>query len=604
VAQVERTVSTWRLVLMLAGRNLVRRPGGPALLLVAISTATLTLSLALTLGAGAGSRWDRMSAVTGAAQVVATSDRLDALAPLTRAPGVTASIGPYPVLDVPVWLRGRQVRLRVAGRDTLATPIDHPLLTAGYAGLSGAGIVLDHNVAAAAGVRIGDSVRIGGLSLTVRGTAISAAQPPFPYQGPGLAWVGLATIARLASAAVLSARPGYLAELRLSATVDVARFVAAHDAGRERLTMQTAPEIRADAISYLHVISSLLLTVSGLLGLLAGCGVAVLLAMRLDVRVRQTAVLQAIGATPGLVIAVTLAEHLVVAALAAGLGLAAGVPLGAWFGHRASVPLGLPDASGLSWPGGLAVVAVAVGAVLLAAVHPAWRSLRGIPARPGGGALRPPPRASRLSRLAVAVRLPVPVVLALRTLGRRPARAGLTACSFAVAVTMGTAALIVHVAAGRLEALPANPADWLVDSANRALLGQVHALVALIALLFAVLGLVNLLLVSAVAARDAARDQAALRAVGLTPGQAVASLATAQMITAGLGLALGIPVGTVLFRTFAAGDGALDPSMPSALTPAGTVLLGGATLILAGLLAAVPAAAVNRKPPTPMLSAD
>lgn len=247
---------------------------------------------------------------------------------------------------------------------------------------------------------------------------------------------------------------------------------------------------------------------------------------------------------------------------------------------------------------------MAAGAVLLAAVHPAWRSLRGIPAGPSGGALGPPRHASRLSRLAVAVRLPVPAVLALRSLGRRPARAGLTACSFAVAVTMGTAALIVHVAAGHLEALPANPADWLVDSANRALLVQVHVLVALIALLFAILGLVNLLLVSAVAARDAARDQAALRAAGLTPGQAVASLATAQMITAGLGSALGIPAGTVLFRVFAAGDGALDPGMPAALTPAGTVLLGGATLILAGLLAAVPAAAVNRKPPTPLLGAD
>ena len=56
---------------------------------------------------GAGGRWDRMSAVTGAAQVVATADRLDALTPLTHARGVTASIGPYPVLDVPVWLRGQ-----------------------------------------------------------------------------------------------------------------------------------------------------------------------------------------------------------------------------------------------------------------------------------------------------------------------------------------------------------------------------------------------------------------------------------------------------------------------------------------------------------------
>ena len=50
------------------------------------------------------------------------------------------------------------------------------------------------------------------------------------------------------------------------------------------------------------------------------------------------------------------------------------------------------------------------------------------------------------------------------------------------------------------------------------------------------------------ATNDAARDQAALRAVGLTPGQAVASLVTAQTITAAVGTVLGIPAGTALFR--------------------------------------------------------
>ena len=601
-------VITGRLVLILARRNLIRRPGGAVLLLVAISTATLTLSLALAVGAGAGTRWDRIVTATGGAQVVASADQVDALTPVLRAPGVAGSIGPYPVLEVPAQIGGQPVRLRVVGRDTLATAIDHPLVTAGAADLSGPGVVLDHNVAAAAGVGIGDPVRIGAATLVVRGTAVSAAQPPFPSQGPGLAWVSLPTAGRLSTVAGPAARHGYLVELRLSPDMDPADFVAARHADPDRLTLQTGSDIRATATVYLHVISSLLVTVSGLLGLLAGCGVAVLLAAQLAVRVRQMGALHAIGATPGQVVAVTLAEYLAVAVLAAGVGLAAGVPLATWFGHRASASLGLPDASGLSWRDGLVVVAVAVGAVLLAATRPAFQALRG--AQVGvtgtggaGGGVRPPRRASLLSRLAIALYLPLPAVVALRSLTRRPARAVLTVCSFTVAVTMATTALIVQAAAQHFLALPGEPADRFVDEANRALLVQIHSLVRLFALLFVVLGVVNLLLVSAVAARDAARNQAALRAVGLTPGQAVASLATAQTITAAVGTVLGIPAGTALFRAFASGDGTLDPGTPAALTPGSAVLLAGATLGLAALLAAIPAAATNRRPPAPLLSA-
>jgi len=180
----------------------------------------------------------------------------------------------------------------------------------------------------------------------------------------------------------------------------------------------------------------------------------------------------------------------------------------------------------------------------------------------------------------------------------------LTVCSFTVAVTMGTTALIVQAAARQLLALPGEPADRLVDEANRALAVQINFLIGLLALLFVVLGVVNLLLVSAVAARDAARNQAALRAVGLTSGQAVASLVTAQAITAAVGTVLGIPAGTALFRAFASGDGTLDPGGPTALAPGSAVLLAGATLGLAALLAAVPAVVTNRRPPVPLLSTD
>jgi hypothetical protein len=52
---------------------------------------------------------------------------------------------------------------------------------------------------------------------------------------------------------------------------------------------------------------------------------------------------------------------------------------------------------------------------------------------------------------------------------------------------------------------------------------------------------------------------------------------------------VGIPAGTVLFRAFAAGNGTIDPGVPTSLTPMGAVLVVVATLGVAGLLAAVPA---------------
>jgi putative ABC transport system permease protein len=601
-------VTTGHLVLILSRRNLRCRPGSAALLLVAVSTATLTLSLAMTLGSGAGTRWDRLFAATGGAQVVATADRAHALTPLLRAPGVTGSIGPYPQLEVPASVGGRPVRLRVVGRDTLGTPIDHPLLTAGSADVSGPGVVLDHNVAAAARVRVGDPLRVGDRTLTVRGTALSAAQPPFPYQGPGLAWVSRPTADLLAAAAGPTAGRGYQVELRLAPGVDATAFAATATppagAGQSGVTLRTWRDIRSDATVYLHVMSTLLLTVSGLLALLAGCGVAVLMVGQLGARLRQIGALQAIGATPGQIVTVTLAEHLAVALLAAGAGLAAGVPLAAWFGRRASASLGLPDASGLSWRDALVVVAVAVGAVLLAGARPAWRAVRGAWAGGPGEALRPPRRPSPLSRLAIAARLPLPAVLGLRSITRRPTRAILTVCSFALAVAMGTVALILQAAARNFLAVQGDPADRFVDEANRALLAQIHTLIDLFALLFLLLGLVNLILVATAAARAAAANHAALRAVGLTPGQSVASLATAQVLTAALGTVVGIPAGTVLFRGFAAGNGTIDPGVPTSLTPAGTVLVVVATLGVAGLLAAVPAYATNRRPPAPLLTTD
>ena len=290
-------MTTARFVLRLSWRNLTHRPRAAVLLLVAISTATLTLAVSLAIGSGAGSRWDDLYRRTDGAQVVATADRLDALTPLLTARGVAASIGPFSLFEVVAEVNGRPVRLRLIGRDTLSTPIDHPLLTTGTGDLSGGGIVLDHNVATATRAGPGDTVRIGGHTLTLRGTALSTAQPPFPYQGPGLAWVSRASIDVLgASAAGLpEVRRGYQVELRLSGATDAAGFVAGVTAAGHfdpaSVQLDTGRDIRDNATVYLRVVSDFLLTVGGLLAVLAGCGVTVQVATRMHARLRQVGTL-------------------------------------------------------------------------------------------------------------------------------------------------------------------------------------------------------------------------------------------------------------------------------------------------------------------------
>jgi putative ABC transport system permease protein len=67
-----------------------------------------------------------------------------------------------------------------------------------------------------------------------------------------------------------------------------------------------------------------LLTGAWLLALLAVASVAVLVAGRMADQIRRVGLLKAVGGTPGLVAAVLLAEYLVVALVAAALGIAVG----------------------------------------------------------------------------------------------------------------------------------------------------------------------------------------------------------------------------------------------------------------------------------------
>src|SRR6185437_6968868 len=65
------------------------------------------------------------------------------------------------------------------GRHTPASPVDHPQVVSGR-WLDGHGVVVERAFAQALGIRVGDSVDLGGSRVPIVGIAVSAALPPYP----------------------------------------------------------------------------------------------------------------------------------------------------------------------------------------------------------------------------------------------------------------------------------------------------------------------------------------------------------------------------------------------------------------------------------------
>jgi putative ABC transport system permease protein len=593
-----------RIIQGLAWRNLRRRPGGAALLLIAMSLATTTLTMALSVQDGAQAPWDRTFTQTDGAQILANSEHPDLLGALTHAPGVVGSIGPFLLYHKAAYVHGYQVRLTLVGRDTLDTPIDHPLVTAGAGDLSGTGIVLEQSVADTLHAQVGDPIQVGGTTLTLRGIALSAAQPPFPSFGPGLAWVSRATATLVGAGGQPDA---YQIELRLNSSTPAATFAATQHVDPRNVYLATWLDTRQRAMADIHKIRVILLTVSTLIALLTSGALAVLVATRMSSRFRQVGILKAVGLTPGQATAVSLVEYLGVALAATAVGLIVGTPLAALLTQPAGNRIGTRPGPLPNWSTALTVIAVAVALVAAAAIRPAWQAVRRTTLGSLAAPVRAPRRASTLARLTRALRLPLPHALGARSAGRRPARTLLTAGSLAIAVATATAALASQYTF-MLQTHPSMPVtadNALVAIANRASDDQLRALVDLFTAVFVVLATANLVLVGIYAARDTAHNHAVLRAVGFTPKQTASTLITTQMVTAIPATLAGVPAGLLLFHVVyqAAANGQSDngPNDPPA---AWVAILVVATIALAGFLAAVPASALARRAVAPTLTTD
>ncbi len=344
--------------------------------------------------------------------------------------------------------------------------------------------------------------------------------------------------------------------------------------------------------SFLRSDQGLLLTGATLLGLLALASVAVLVGGRLAEGSRRVGLLKAVGGTPGLVAATFLAENLFLALVAAFAGLLAG-----W---RAAPLLSNPEADLVGAPGAppltLVTVAAALGVALAVALAstlvPAIRAARMSTVSALSDTPRLPRRRESLIRLSR--KLPVPALLGLRLVARRPRRAILSAASIAVTVMGLVAALAIHAAVDKKLSRLGRSGGLVNPGIPRA-----EQVLTVLTILLITLAALTAIFTALATVLDAKRASAVTLALGATPQQVRAGLAMTQVIPALPGAILGLPLGIGLFKVAAHGLNGLG--LPPVLWLVSAVL---GTVFVVAALTSVPARIGLRRPVAEMLQAD
>jgi putative ABC transport system permease protein len=255
---------------------------------------------------------------------------------------------------------------------------------------------------------------------------------------------------------------------------------------------------------------------------------------------RRVGLLKAAGATPSLAAIVLLAEHLVIAICAAGVGLAAGWLVAPLLTSPGASLVGAASAPALTLATVLLVVVVALVVATASTLVPAVRAARISTVRLLAGTVRSPRRQAWLIQLSSG--LPVPLLLGLRLVGRRPRRTLLSGASFTVTAATIVAVLIYHATVHH-DALPAGPYSGAADPGQ----ARVDQVLLVVTVIMVVLAAANALFTTWATVLDARRFSAIARSLGTTPRQTASSLLVTQLLPALAGALLGIPVGIALY---------------------------------------------------------
>jgi putative ABC transport system permease protein len=630
-------MSKIRLIGRLVGRDLRRQPGPAALLVLAITAATATLTLGLVLHGVTNQPYLQTRAATNGPDVVAHIDgfgpvrtvpprghggqrhisvSVPASGPvgqaqiaaevrtLTHEPGVSGHSGPYPVASAFIRARGLTADVEAEGRALAPAPVDQPVVTAGTWVRPG-GIVLERTFAEALGVSVGDRVTLGGRPFQVVGIAVTAAGLPYPnlcyYPGGGcvfdlpgssrnigLAWLTEPDVRALASS---HAPLSYFVNLKLKDPATAPAFASEYGNQPTPTSPTLIPwqAIQTGSGLLVQDEQSVLSPGAWLAGLLAIASVAVLAGGRMAERTRRVGLLKAVGGTPGAVAVVLLAENLTLALMAAAAGLAIGWGAAPVVASPGAALVGTPGAPALTLSIVGLVVAVALLVALASTLVPAIRAARTSTVTALADAARQPRRHGTLIRLSR--RLPVPLLLGMRLIARRPRRAVLSAASVTVTASGIVAVLAFHTSVHLNGFGPSgglgNP---VVDRDEQMLTVLTVVLVALAVL--------NAICAAWATVLDARHASALARALGASPGRVTAGIAAAQVLPAVPGTLLGIPLGIGLFDVAAQGAGVV---VPPAWWLAAAVL---GVLAAVAVLAAIPAGIGTRRPVSPILQAE
>jgi integral membrane sensor domain MASE1 len=335
-----------------------------------------------------------------------------------------------------------------------------------------------------------------------------------------------------------------------------------------------------------------------LLALLAIGSLAILVGGRMAEQLRRVGILKAVGATPALVAGVLLAEYLALSFVAAVMGLVIGRLLAPLLTSPGAALLGTAGAPPLTASTVVIVVAVALAVAVLASFFPALRAARTSTV----DALADAPRRPRRRAWAIkrSARLPVPLLLAVRLVARRPRRVVLCTLSIAVTVSGIVAVLFAHatLAASQLgeSAGSANPNLFDVGFASKN--ARENQVLLVVTIMLVALAAMNAIFITRAMVQDSRHTCAVTRALGATPDQLAVALSAAQILPALLGAIVGIPGGFELYA-FASQGG--TSTQPSALLLIAAVL--GTIIVVAGLTS-IPARSGARIPVAEVLRSD
>ncbi len=630
------------LICRLVTRDVRRRPAQAAMLLLAITAASATLTMSLVLHGVTSDPYGQTQAATRGPDLLAQlgggpTFSTGSGGPLSGAPpgvhgtgpplhvatkaqvaaevsalihmrGVTAHSGPFLIAGAVLKVRDLAVGVQLQGRGQAPAAVDQPELTAGSWVRPG-GVVLERSFASALGVGVGDVVTLNGRRYPVVGLAVTAASTPYPNlcftggcqgaipaytgtiegHGNGLGWVTQADASALAAA---GGPPSYVLNLKLADPARANALATAYDNAHQQPGSPSLMSWQAVAAGDALLVTDeqqVLSVGAWLLGLLAVASVAVLVGGRMAQRTRQVGLLKAVGATPGLVSVVLLAENLALAVAAAGAGLAVGTLAASMIDSPGAGLVGTAGAPALTLSGAAEVVGLALTVALAATLVPAIRAARTSTISALADAARSPRRGTGL--IKISARLPVPLLLGLRLVARRPRRAVLGAASIAVTV-MGIVAVLAFHYMGDQQRFgnAAGLGDPVISRDEQMLLVITVALIALAALNAAFTAWATVL--------DARHATALTRALGATPRQVSAGLAAAQVFPAVPGVLIGIPLGIGLFLAANGNSAATAP-------PAGWIAAAAlGTLAVVAVLTTIPARIGIRKSPSEALGQE